>query len=499
MRSLSDQLVILMKMKSAVLIGLLLSVSLLGVAQRIKTSLPLDFNVRNESVQILGQHQNTIFVHLFDRSDHQIAAFRDNLGLKWDKQMPFDTRDFSLEELLFEEGKFIAFYLERVRGGRLIKGQLYDSNLDSIAPKVKLDSIEGKFARTVPEPQFQLSQDRQQVVVYYIEEQFNDNDILHYTRLNRELDILEQGIAAIPTQESRHTFHELLVSNTGEVYIITAEYKDSGRDHASRYRILRSENNFISDSTLFVSPGQDRFLNNTVFKIDNANDHLVVTGFYADDFRQPAHAEGLFFLVIDLNSLEALSTSFQAFPTEFIAKIKGVRNPKRADKLYTFLIDEVILRQDGGALVVAESYYRTYRANAPMYDIYGMPMRSGTTITYHFDEIIVLSIHPDGEMHWKNILIKSQSSTGDYGRYGSYALMNTGKYLIFLFNDDLNTRSNVVQYTIDGSGKMDRDVLLNSRKYNVYLLPQFGKQISARSAVMPSIRKNKLRLLKVEY
>lgn len=478
---------------------LLFWLSLPAVAQQVNTSMPIDFNVRNEGVSILAEHNGTIYVHLFNRSEHRIAAFRENLGLKWDKYLPVDLRQYEVEEVLFEKGHFIGLYTEKVKGGRLVVGQRYDYNLDSVAPKIRIDSIEGKFARATPEVQIQFSQNRQLMAIYYIEEVFDDDDILHYTLLTPSLAVVGKNYVRIPTDDTRSEFHELLVRNDGEVFVITADFKDSGKDHAKRYLIQRSSRNFAKDSTYYVSAGQNRFLNNMRFRIDNTNRTLVTTGFYTEDYRQPVNAEGLYFLVLDLDNNKVLTSSFQEFPTEFIAKIKGVRNPKRADKLYTFLIDDVILRQDGGALVVAESYYRTYRANAPMYDIYGMPMRSETTISYHFDEIIVVSLHPDGQMHWKNILIKSQNSTGDFGRYGSYAIMNTGKYLLFLFNDDLNTRTNVVQYAIDGSGTMDRDILLNSRKYDVYLLPQFGKQISARSIVMPSIRKNELRLLKVDY
>lgn len=470
-----------------------------AAAQQIQTSMPIDFNVRNEGVNILALYKGTIYTHLFDRSTHRIAAFRENLGLKWDKYLPVDTRHFRVEEVFFEQGHFIGLYTEKVKGNRLIKGQVYHPNLDSIGEKVPIDSIVGKFARATPELEVQFSQDRKLMAIYYLEEIFDQEDILHYTICTPQLEVKDRGNVSIPTKDARSSFHDLLISNSGEVFVVTADFKDSGKDHATQYLVQRSGMQFIADSTYAVSPGANRFLNNTQFKIDNANQTLVITGFYAEDYRQPVHAEGLYFLVLDLAKNEVKTASFQAFPTEFIAKIKGVRNPKRANKLYTFLIDDVILRQDGGALVVAESYYRTYRANAPMYDIYGMPMRSETTISYHFDEIIVVSLHPDGTMHWKNILIKSQNSTGDFGRHGSYALLNTGKYLLFLFNDDLNTRTNVVQYAIDGSGTLSRDIILNSRKYDVYVLPQFGQQISARSIVMPSIRKNELRLLKVDY
>lgn len=500
MRSMHNQLVYLIFMvRFLTCILLMVTMGLTLRAQQITTSAPIDFNVRNEGVTILGANNDIIYTHLYNKSEQRVAAFRDNLSLQWNKSLPINLRRFDVVSISLEEDGLLGFFSEKRKDNLYIWGQRYDFNLDSLGNRQLIDTIPQKVARSLPDIQVAFSQNRTYVVVYYLEEIFDQEDVLHYTRLSPALDIAAQAAVALPTDGTKHAFHDLLVRNNGEVLIITADFKDSGKDHATRYTVQRSANNHSLDAALVVNAGTERFLNNTQFKVDDVNETLVATGFYTLDYRQPIHAEGVYFQVYTLANQALQTSSFQELPADFIAKIKGVRNPKRANKLYTFIVDDVILRQDGGVLLIAESFYRTYRANAPMYDIYGMPMRAETTITYHFDEVIVLSLHPDGSMHWKNILIKAQHSTGDYGRYGSYALMNTGKYLLFLFNDDLNSRTNVVQYAVDGTGTISRNVLLNARKYNVYLLPQFARQVSARTVVIPSIRKNELRLVKVAY
>ena len=102
-------------------------------------------------------------------------------------------------------------------------------------------------------------------------------------------------------------------------------------------------------------------------------------------------------------------------------------------------------------------------------------------------------------VHWKNIILKNQTSNGDYGRYSSYQMMNSGAFLKIFFNEKISSRSNLIEYTIDVNGNMSRQVLLNSRSYNVYLMPQYGRQISVDEIVFPSMKKSELRLLKLNY
>ncbi len=150
-------------------------------------------------------------------------------------------------------------------------------------------------------------------------------------------------------------------------------------------------------------------------------------------------------------------------------------------------------------LFIAESFYKTYRTTNYLYDVYGFPSYNESTVIYHFDELMAVSLHPSGKIHWKNIIVKNQTSNGDYGRYSSYQLMNSGAFLKIFFNEKISSRSNFIEYTIDVNGNMSREVLFNSRKYNVYLMPQFGKQIALDEIVFPSLKKSEVRLLKLNY
>ena len=471
----------------------------IAYGQQIETTLPLKFNVRNTSVEVLGSYNELIYVHIYDKHEHRILTYRkDNLGLQWEKYLGFDNSQYDFSQLFFDKGQFNLYLTDKRSGSKYLIAQQYDQNLIPDTNTYLIDTIPGGFAKTYPDYEFIQSESRDFTLAYYVDPVFSNDDQLSYTMLNRNLRIVLNGDITIPTQSRHNELYDILVDNKGRIYIIIAEFKDASREHARRYWVMSSADGFHEANHIDIQPTEATYLNNIMFKLDNYNGTLVVAGFYAEDYKKPVYAEGVYFERIRLADQQRLVQEYRKFEPDFIARIQGARAGKTG-RLYTFVVDKILLRQDGGALVVAESFYKTYRRSPQLYDIYGMPMYSETSITYHFDELLAFSVHPDGAFHWKDIMLKHQSSTGDYGRYSSYALMNSGDLLTFLYNDEINNRSNVITYTVDVRGKTKRSVLLNSRKHNLYLMPQYAKQVSASELIIPSVKRNELKLVKLSY
>lgn len=468
-------------------------------AQELETSLPSKFNLRSESIEILGSYNDLVYAHINDRHDHRIVTYRkDNLGLKWEKDLAYDDNKYSFGDLLFDKGQFTLFITDKKSGSKYLFAKRYNADLVPDTVLHKIDSIGGSFAKAYPEYGFVQSESRDYTLCYYVDQVFNGDDNLKYTLLNRDLKVLTHGELKVPTGSRHNELYAIEVDNMGRIYVVVAEFKDLSQEHARRYWLMSSESGFKEINHIDIQPKDGVYLNNVKFKIDNYNRTLVVAGFYAEDYKKPAYAEGVYFERIRLSDRESIVKQYQKFEPDFIARIQGARAGK-AGRLYTFVVDQILLRQDGGAMVVAESFYKTYRRSPEIYDIYGMPMYSETSISYHFDEILAFSVHPDGAFHWKNVLLKHQTSTGDFGRYSSYTLMNSGDLLTFLFNDQISNRTNVITYTVDVQGNMRRNVLLNSRKHDLYLMPQFGKQVSASELIIPSVKRNELKLVKISF
>jgi len=471
-----------------------------GLAQEISVSPVIESIRRNEAIEILGAYKENIYSHLYDNNDHLLMAHNTNLRMIWRKELPLDRRNFRFEKLLYDRGRFQLIFSKRSRQSQIIYGLLMNSEgVPDTTNAIVLDTMQKKIGENFFDISIAESDDKKHVVAYWIDPNTFEKNELYYVIFDRQFQSIKKGHLELPFVQKRAAFHSLLISNSGQIYVTIAEYKSQQMENAIRFWILTSGNNFRDYDHIEIKTESNLYLNNVRFKIDNLNEYINVIGFYTEGSTSNRAAEGIYFARIPFHSSQAEVSHYEAFTPEFIARIKGNRKSGKNSKLYSFIIDKVILRKDGGLLFVAESFYKTYRTTNYLYDIYGFPSYNESTVIYHFDELIVLSLHPNGKIHWKNIIVKNQSSNGDYGRYSSYQMMNSGAFLKIFFNEKISSRTNLIEYTIDVNGKMSRQVLLNSRSYNVYLMPQYGRQISVDEIVFPSMKKSELRLLKLNY
>lgn len=480
--------------------GMLSLASISGRAQTVQYSTEEKFSARSQEVEVIGKAEGISFARIASRNGSEIIAFRPDMKVQWRKALSFGRENEVVEEIWQRDSGFIVFYTWREKNVKTTAARLLSFDLKPDSFELVLDTFMRQVVETFPEYTFVESDDRSKILCYYTKAQAGRGDRLSYTVMDDSLNVLSRETLELPTSEKRSEFKTALVSDEGEVFVVISEYADALMIASRRFWILRSSERMMVNDLFSVGP-EDRWMNNLRFKVDNANRHIVATGFYSRDQRHQGAAEGVMFVVFDLVTRRKISESFNAFAPEFIAKIKGTRHAKYTSRLYTFIIDDVILRLDGGAIIVAESYHKTVRPRMPTgsTDPYGPYSFGETSTTYYFEEMLVMSLTPAGDVHWKNVLIKSQVSSGDNGRFSSYVTMNTGAKIAFIFNDEIRYRTNLVQYTIDPAGMVEREIIFNARKYDLFMMPQFGKQVSAREMIIPSYKKGKLRFVKLNY
>ena len=179
-------------------------------------------------------------------------------------------------------------------------------------------------------------------------------------------------------------------------------------------------------------------------------------------------------------------------------RLRGEKK-KKLDGITNLEMNDIILRRDGGIICVAEQNFKfEYQLMSSFYNDQS-PHRQAD---YLYENILVASIHPDGNLHWKDVLYKSQSSENDNGRYSSYFLMKTPSNLRFLYNDDIRWTTNIFEYIVSGIGAVDRNRLFEKEgKERVAIMPEFRSaiQISATALIATSVRNNRMRLVKISY
>jgi hypothetical protein len=110
-----------------------------------------------------------------------------------------------------------------------------------------------------------------------------------------------------------------------------------------------------------------------------------------------------------------ISVNYQAHTTEFLAQLTGSPTPKRNDGFYDFTVKELIVKRDGGAVMLAESQSTSSESYSSP-GLGGFGFSNGFVVnSYHYDDIAVSSFTPDGQPEWKTILHKKQATEGDGG------------------------------------------------------------------------------------
>jgi hypothetical protein len=257
-----------------------------------------------------------------------------------------------------------------------------------------------------------------------------------------------------------------------------------------------------------LAPGSTSFEKNEVplnmkfaaglfMRIDNINSRIYIGGFYSE--KKNGNYEGVLYTYFDINSKTFQNRKNIAFD-EQMRIATGERSKKRAFNDY--YVRQLIVRNDGGFILVSEDFSITTRNTySPGFGYYSMyyPTMQNAVREYHYGDILVMSYNGEGVREWHQFIRKEQYSQEDGGIFSSYALMNTGGTLGFMFNDFNTSRSRIQLATVDPEGKKDTRSLAANKADDPDWLPRSGKQVSAREMVVPCLRKRQICFAKIMF
>ena len=112
---------------------------------------------------------------------------------------------------------------------------------------------------------------------------------------------------------------------------------------------------------------------------------------------------------------------------------------------------------------------------------------------------MALSYNKDGMREWSSFIPKLQYSQEDGGVFSSYALLNTGGTLGFLFNDFNVAHSRIQLGTIDASGTTDIHSFVAEGNDYPDWLPKSGKQVAGRVLIVPCFHKKQICFARVDF
>jgi hypothetical protein len=245
-------------------------------------------------------------------------------------------------------------------------------------------------------------------------------------------------------------------------------------------------------------PLEDKYLASGYLKVDNVNSKVYFGGFYSN--KKNGSYDGLVYTALDLGTKAYINTRFLPFDQD-LTNAAGARHRNHAFDNYQ--VRQLIVKNDGGFVFVSEVHYVTTRSNYTpgmgYYSMYNSPYMTTMVREYHFDDIMAISYNKDGVREWSSFIPKNQYSQEDGGVFSSYALLNTGGALAFLFNDFNIAHSRIQLATVEAGGSTE--IHSFSPEGNDYpdWLPKSGKQVAGRELIVPCLHRKQICFAKVIF
>lgn len=324
----------------------------------------------------------------------------------------------------------------------------------------------------------------------------------------------------LPYNSDRFSVEEYQIDNEGNVYLLGIAYEEkknrTRRNGKPTYRyLILMYNNKGENLKEYKTELQDKFITDLTFRTSK-DGKLVCSGFYSD--KGTSSIKGTYFFRIDLASQEVSSLNLHAFDFELVSEFLTERQQRKAQKaiesdkepdvpeLYKFSLDHLILRSDGGAVLVAEQRY-SYQTSTYV---------SGRTYTanhYVYNDVIVVNIRPNGEIEWVKRIPKRQHTTDDNGHFSSYAMTITPEGFYFVFNDNarnfepdsrwlhnFNGKKSIVHLAhLTRDGELNSYPLFSNRDVNIITRPKICRQTGSRRMIVYGELKRSYRFAVVDF
>lgn len=432
---------------------------------------------------------NILFYH--DRgADHFMDVYDENLKFKQSRQLEFPYRTSNVINMVpLPEGLRVF-----IQGREDQKN--YISYLDLNERGEIKDSVVNIFTKEaigLPGVRSKLSEDKNKVLFFW-----TDHRAFNYILISNDVDTCRMNLSGkieSPEFNFKSDFLGIELSNKGEIIILGSKEKSWSRSASENLMVMSVRDDYYE---LCYLTTKELEITQIEFAFDNVNDHLCLAGLLS---RGGDDASVGYFVHRFAGKEEDPVIHIQPimYSIEFINELYGKKSNK-IKKISDLYLDKLILRQDGGAVLILEikkEFLR--RAGANGMSRFGVVYSGRGFIDYYNEDVIMISNQADGTEHWKNVLYKKQFSQDDNSMYSSFGVFLTPGRLKIIYNDEIKTNSTVSEYVVDPMGNFERNSVLSTQYQNLKLRFKDAVQISSTSMLVPSEQVNTLNLVKIEF
>lgn len=415
--------------------------------------------------------------------------------------LDFGVKDRSLEAITSFGGQIIVFSsaLDKDRNLNVMYLQKVDrSTLRTTSDLEEIATIAYEKKRRSGAFEVYVSEDESKLMVFYhLPFEKKGKEKFGAIVFDEDMSQMVAREIEMPYVEELFAYQERIVSNDGEVIVSGKVFQDKARN------VLDDEVNYKFHVLVFGDEeNDDRNMEIELeqylplyMRLVNDEQRIYGVGYYSE--LDTPGTKGLYYATLDLIQGDVDNIDYLEFDEDFVRQHMTEREERKADKKENrgkeinesgnFKIDEIIMKEDGGVLVVAEERYS--------YTTSYTDANGNTSYTTHYinNELALISISGDGEIEWAEKVKKFQHTTNDGAAYNSYVRVLNDKGIYFVFNDhidnlssDPNSRGSfnkgkksvtvVVEVTFDG--QITKEALFEPRLSKTMPMPNKSEQIS---------------------
>jgi hypothetical protein len=496
----------------------LLFSGLYGFGQTITYSDPDRDDARSLNFEVLGRIGGKIMVYKNYRDLHHISLY-DN-EMQTIGKVPLDFlkgRILSSEFIQYPDYVYMIYQFQS-------KGTIYcmaaklNGDGKKMGDPVALDTTEVSNSASNRIYSIINSDDKQKIMIFKINTRNDKAHILTTSLFDKELNLLKKTRISVNMPQRNDFLTEFTLDNDGDLACIRASGTASN-DNINKVTLItkKAMSNTYFSADLKIT---GIYLDDIRIKSDNLNKHYVITSFLSKARR--GNIEGLYYTLWDKQNNQELMNATTIFSDEFREDARADGTPKTAFNDY--FLKNIILRKDGGFIVVAESAYTSTRGNTlNRWDyLYGSPYwtpadyytwnssagyypwwrssfyNSNALTRYYADNVAVISFAPSGKMEWSNVIRKSQYADNSDNEIG-YGLLNMGAELHFIFNVQEKRSLVLSDQSIAPSGQINRNPTFRNLDRGHEFMPRHAKQVGSRTAIVPCQYRGLTCFAKIEF
>jgi hypothetical protein len=436
--------------------------------------------------ELIGRMRDRFLVFRDRYDDFVVQAFDAQMHLSWSKPLDdLDRRGMRVIAVVPGRNDFSVVYQMRRRGHTILRVHKYDPGANLIDSMQIKDYGERIF--NTPVLDYVRSDDRNCVVVYNTADRnVIEASCIHLDKMQVLWDTSALVEDAVDIFENSQP--EMVLSNAGAFFWITERSNRRGKLDKHELNILRFDPTGVH--TNHVPLGLYLTVN-SMFVFDNLNNRLSAAGLWAEKGRERANGAFYFSTVPGTDVAQVLR--YEPFDEKFMSILRQKDVGEDSRGIADAELRELVLRQDGGLVLVAERFHEVQRGAAAGRGFLRDGMRM--IVDYYYDDVFVVGFQPNGQAQWKTALHKKQYSQDDDGTFSSYFLMRTADKMRFFFNDEIKYENTCSEYVINPAGAFDRNSLLNTINQNLRLRFRDALQLNASECVVPSEYRGRLRLV----